>query len=887
MTVWYHQHTLLVRRFLSCFAMVLILFVAFSTTLFFAAPLQAQAGVNQTINFQGRLLSKSGGSVPDGYYNIQFKIYQDGLGNAVGNPGGTLKWTESYTNNNNNEGVLVRNSMFSVNLGSSTPFGSSVDWNQGTLWLSLNVAGSAANCSSFAGCGADGEMLPMKRITASPYALNAGAVGGKTAENFIQLAQGVQTDASTNTSSIFINKTGTGNLVQLQNAGSNVFGVTNTGDIEFGNGGTRAIYVGNAANNVDGNNLVVHAGYGGAGNGNMGGGLFLQGGAAGGDNAEGGSVAITGGVGTGSGKDGSVYIGASDTDAVIIGNTGSTSSTQAIIIGHSSGTDSRTNVTIGNGADATAGTTTVQAKDSVTINTNGVSRATFGNDKTTLSGNVAVQSTGLDTTETFQVQNTAGEKVFTVNAADKSVSIGSVSIGAGSTSETKSLWGNEPVVTTAYKEEGQQLNLGMTFKSDVSGYVTGVRYYNPAGGNASGTDIGKLWACNSANCVLAEGGTELAAVNFPADASAGWKTAAFSTPVFINADTYYIVTYLSQSGDYNATSNYFVADRNNAPLHAMRSAVTQNGSFTTFGALFPTNTFNSTNYWVDVTFSENVATDKISTDKNLLVTSSGAVAIGSTSNNLKLQGNSINIATNNGGNVKIGTNAGGAQTTLLTLDKSASTPNAPDTQALLGSMYYDTTLGKVQCFEAEGWGSCGASPDTFVSLSPEYSNSVTNGSGAGTMNSDFCSDTLNVNDGSSAQPTVCGTNEMYNFYRWTSAAATPQTKSIFVTYQLPSNFNSFVSDSISLLGRTDGTNALVSYEVLINDATGAHQCTQTIPASTGAQTAWQKVSTANYINADVCTPKAGDTLLFKINMTASADANAYASNLNFAFSTKN
>ena len=158
---------------------------------------------------------------------MQFKIYQNGNGTAVGNPGGTLRWTENHINNNANAGIVVKNGYFSVNLGSVTPFGSSVDWDQENLWLSMNVAGSANTCANFGTgpCPADGEMLPMKQITASPYALNAGALQGKTADNFIQLGQGVQNDASLNTSSIHINKTGTGNLVQLQNAGTDVFAV--------------------------------------------------------------------------------------------------------------------------------------------------------------------------------------------------------------------------------------------------------------------------------------------------------------------------------------------------------------------------------------------------------------------------------------------------------------------------------------------------------------------------------------------------------------------------------------------------------------------------------------------------------------------------------------
>lgn len=52
----------------------------------FVAPVSAATGINQQLNFQGRLLNAQGAVVVDGYYNVQFKIYQDGTGAVAGNP---------------------------------------------------------------------------------------------------------------------------------------------------------------------------------------------------------------------------------------------------------------------------------------------------------------------------------------------------------------------------------------------------------------------------------------------------------------------------------------------------------------------------------------------------------------------------------------------------------------------------------------------------------------------------------------------------------------------------------------------------------------------------------------------------------------------------------
>lgn len=277
---------------------------------------QAAPGINQQINFQGRLFNTQGAAVADGFYNIQFNIYQDGdgltVGNTTGSPAGSLLWTESHLNANS-QGVRVVNGFLSVQLGSVTPFGSSIDWNQDTLWLSMNIGNTNGSCTPFSSCSPDGEMVPMKRLSATPYSLNSGRLGGLTSDNFLQLAQGVQTDVSTNTSSIFINKTGTGNLVQLQASGDDVFVLSNSGDITLGGTSNRTLSVGEASTGVAGATLTIAAGSAqNTGTGAAGGDLILQGGDAGGsgDN-NGGDITISGGAATGAGTKGLVNLSAS------------------------------------------------------------------------------------------------------------------------------------------------------------------------------------------------------------------------------------------------------------------------------------------------------------------------------------------------------------------------------------------------------------------------------------------------------------------------------------------------------------------------------------------------------------------------------------------------
>lgn len=225
MTVWYHQSTILKCKIALQIAGLIALCVALITTLFLNSATYAAPGINQTLSFQGRLLTATGTVVADGYYNIQFKIYKGGTNSG----GGTEQWFKSYVNNNANAGVNVKNGYFSVNLGSQTAF-TNVDWNDDTLYLSMNIAGNSPSCSNFTACSPDGEMKPMKRITSVPFAINSAQLGGRTADGFIQ--NGTAPQAGN------FNITGTGTAANLQttsvdtaSAGTLTIGGTNATDI--------------------------------------------------------------------------------------------------------------------------------------------------------------------------------------------------------------------------------------------------------------------------------------------------------------------------------------------------------------------------------------------------------------------------------------------------------------------------------------------------------------------------------------------------------------------------------------------------------------------------------------------------------------------------------
>lgn len=228
-------------------------------------------------------------------------------------------------------------------------------------------------------------------------------------------------------------------------------------------------------------------------------------------------------------------------------------------------------------------------------------------------------------------------------AASGTVTAGGVSITQESGGAATSLFENKPI--SGVYSSGVSVNIGVKFKSDRAGVITGVKFYNPAGNNTAGNDKGILWACNDALCNTLSGGTQLAAVTFAADSTLGWKQATFTSPVTITPDTYYIVSYWSELGYYYSDTDYFQTSLDNAPLHAPSAATTSNGVFKYDpAAAFPDGTFLQSNYWVDVMFTPLSSFNNLTSTNTLNITTNGGqLTLGSDSKPTIIQGSGVSI----------------------------------------------------------------------------------------------------------------------------------------------------------------------------------------------------------------------------------------------------
>ena len=163
-----------------------------------------------------------------------------------------------------------------------------------------------------------------------------------------------------------------------------------------------------------------------------------------------------------------------------------------------------------------------------------------------------------------------------------------------------SIWAPTAVPTKITDADPNSVELGTRFRSDVPGYVTGARFYK--GPTNSGTHIAKLWT---------NAGALLGSATFTGETASGWQEVAFTPPVAISANTTYLISYHANNGNYSSSPQAFaVTGIDSGPLHALRDGQDgANGVYQYGASTFPTQTFNSEAYFIDVVFNTSIGPD--------------------------------------------------------------------------------------------------------------------------------------------------------------------------------------------------------------------------------------------------------------------------------------
>jgi hypothetical protein len=140
-------------------------------------------------------------------------------------------------------------------------------------------------------------------------------------------------------------------------------------------------------------------------------------------------------------------------------------------------------------------------------------------------------------------------------------------------------------------KDTSSIELGMRFRTVEAGKVLGVQVYKAARGRGKTPKKATLWG---------PGGQRLASAKIGKVKGKGWVKVTFAKPVALTVKADYVVSVFAPKGRYAATPGWFTQKVRTGPL---RAPGRDNGVYAYGGrSTYPTSTYGSTNYWVDVVF---------------------------------------------------------------------------------------------------------------------------------------------------------------------------------------------------------------------------------------------------------------------------------------------
>ncbi|RFC68498.1 MULTISPECIES: DUF4082 domain-containing protein [Mesorhizobium] len=226
-----------------------------------------------------------------------------------------------------------------------------------------------------------------------------------------------------------------------------------------------------------------------------------------------------------------------------------------------------------------------------TLNITGVSNAVNG----TVAYNSTTKAVTFTPTTGYSGAASFSYAISDGNGGTSSANV-SLTVNSGAVAPTQSVFTASDTPTTANVIDGP-VQLGMKFQTNAAGWITGFSFYK--GTSNTGTHTANLWTAS---------GALLGSATFTNETASGWQYVELAQQVAVTANTTYVVSYNANSA-YSATSNFFSTSRENQNLTALSSAVSGGNGVYSYGtgALFPTSTYNSTNYYVDVAFRPQLA----------------------------------------------------------------------------------------------------------------------------------------------------------------------------------------------------------------------------------------------------------------------------------------
>jgi hypothetical protein len=285
------------------------------------------------------------------------------------------------------------------------------------------------------------------------------------------------------------------------------------------------------------------------------------------------------------------YLVGANTNVTISAAYGSSSRTATLSVGAPAALSSVTvsPATLNGGANAT-GTVTLTAA----APTGGAQVTLASSNATVAAAPSSVTVPAGSTSAPFTITTTTVAASTSVTITATYASISRTAALTVTPQPVYSLWTNSTRPQISTIGDTSPIELGVQFRADVAGYITGIRFYKDS--HNTGVHYGHVWTSN---------GTLLGEVLFTNETASGWQTAYFSSPIAIAANTRYVASYHTDVGDFSVTEGYFTRSYYNAPLYAYPNSTASNGVYKYSSTrAFPNLSYQSRNYWVDVVFTK-------------------------------------------------------------------------------------------------------------------------------------------------------------------------------------------------------------------------------------------------------------------------------------------
>jgi hypothetical protein len=156
------------------------------------------------------------------------------------------------------------------------------------------------------------------------------------------------------------------------------------------------------------------------------------------------------------------------------------------------------------------------------------------------------------------------------------------------------LWPDQAVPAVAGWADNRAVELGVKFRVTSPGFISGIRFFKSA--ENVGMHLGNLW---SGDAQL------LSRATFGDETASGWQRALFSSPIPVSPNITYVASYHTDVGYYASNQDYFATTGyERGPLRALANGEDGPNGVYRYGASgFPSDTYQSSNYWVDPIFT--------------------------------------------------------------------------------------------------------------------------------------------------------------------------------------------------------------------------------------------------------------------------------------------